>query len=189
MLAGVLGVPCQVVTALMMEPVLALGGILPDTPKPPWPPKPGRHRRLLASFLRLERAPSSDHCRNLCQCVNCHVDIPRGQTRMHRIHAGVLLMFLALPSFAAKDTPFQTLDWPDSGTPVLRFTFSKFKLLAGGVAIAVEAFHLDRYLDEQMFRFNNRIGHSDGTRFTKTLSQVAGKRLTWKELTGKTANG
>ena len=43
-------------------------------------------------------------------------------------------MFLALPSFAAKDIPFQTLDWPDSGTPVLRFTFSKFKLLVGGVA-------------------------------------------------------
>jgi len=53
---------------------------------------------------------------------------------MPRIFAGVLLIFLVLPSFAAKDTPFQTLDWPDTGTPTLRFTFSKFKLLAGGVA-------------------------------------------------------
>jgi hypothetical protein len=33
---------------------------------------------------------------------------------------------------AAKDVPFQTLDWPDSGSPVLRFTFSKFKLLMNG---------------------------------------------------------
>jgi hypothetical protein len=44
---------------------------------------------------------------------------------------------------------------------------------------------MDRYLDEQMFRFNNRIGHNDGTRFAEALSQVAGKRLTWNELTGK----
>jgi len=42
-------------------------------------------------------------------------------------------------------------------------------------------------LDEQMFRFNNRINHNDGTRFTKTLSQVANRRLTYAELTGKEA--
>ena len=56
-----------------------------------------------------------------------------------------------------------------------------------GTYVAVEPFHLDRYLDEQMFRFNNRIGHDDGTRFQKALSQVNGKRLTWMELTGKEA--
>jgi transposase-like protein len=54
-----------------------------------------------------------------------------------------------------------------------------------GTYVAVEPFHLDRYLDEQMFRFNNRIGYNDGTRFNKALSQVGGKRLTWNELTGK----
>lgn len=54
-----------------------------------------------------------------------------------------------------------------------------------GTYVAVEPFHLDRYLDEQMFRFNNRIGYNDGTRFAKALSQVGGKRLTWNELTGK----
>jgi hypothetical protein len=52
---------------------------------------------------------------------------------MRRIYAVVLLLFVALPSFAAKDTPFQTVTWPTSGTPVLRFTFSKFKLLVNGV--------------------------------------------------------
>ena len=45
----------------------------------------------------------------------------------------VFLLFAALPSFASKDTPFQTVTWPNSGTPVLRFTFSKFKLLVNGV--------------------------------------------------------
>jgi hypothetical protein len=46
---------------------------------------------------------------------------------------------------------------------------------------------MDRYLDEQMFRFNNRIGHNDATRFTKALSQAKGRRLTYKQLTGKEA--
>ncbi len=38
---------------------------------------------------------------------------------------------------------------------------------------------------EQVFRFNTRLGHTDGTRFQKVLAQVAGKRLTWNDLTGK----
>ena len=46
---------------------------------------------------------------------------------------------------------------------------------------------MDRYLDEQMFRFNNRIGHNDWTRFIKALSQVVNRRLTYAELTGKEA--
>ena len=54
-----------------------------------------------------------------------------------------------------------------------------------GTYIAVEPFHLSRYVDEQVFRFNNRLGHTDGTRFQKALAQVAGKRLTWNDLTGK----
>jgi transposase-like protein len=74
-------------------------------------------------------------------------------------------------------------------TQAIENFWSCLKRTLSGTYIAVEAFHLDRYLDEQMFRFNNRIGHNDGTRFTKALSQVAGKRLTRKELTGKTANG
>lgn len=47
--------------------------------------------------------------------------------------------------------------------------------------------HMDRYLDEQMFRFNNRIGHNDSTRFMEALSQVVSRRLTYSELTGKEA--
>lgn len=54
-----------------------------------------------------------------------------------------------------------------------------------GTYVAVEPFHLDRYLDEQVFRFNNRLGKNDEDRFAKVLSQVAGKRLTYAEVTGK----
>lgn len=51
----------------------------------------------------------------------------------------------------------------------------------------VEPMHLDLYLDEQMYRFSNRIGYNDGSRFVKALSQVVNRRLTYAELTGKEA--
>ena len=56
-----------------------------------------------------------------------------------------------------------------------------------GTYVAVEAMHMDRYLDEQMFRFNNRIGYNDGNRFVKALSQSPNRRLTYADLTGKEA--
>jgi transposase-like protein len=56
-----------------------------------------------------------------------------------------------------------------------------------GTYISVEPFHLFRYIDEQAFRYNNRKGINDRTRFALALSQIVGKRLTYQELTGKTA--
>jgi hypothetical protein len=53
-----------------------------------------------------------------------------------------------------------------------------------GTYVSVEPFHLFRYLDEQAFRFNMRK-NSDGQRFVETLSGVIGRRVTYKELTGK----
>lgn len=38
---------------------------------------------------------------------------------------------MAIAVAAAKDTPFQVVTWPDSGAPAIRFTFSKFKEIAG----------------------------------------------------------
>lgn len=59
-----------------------------------------------------------------------------------------------------------------------------------GTYIAVEPFHLDRYIDEQAFRYNNRATKdnplTDADRFVLAVSQIAGKRLTYAELTGKT---
>lgn len=58
-----------------------------------------------------------------------------------------------------------------------------------GTYVAVEPFHLTRYIDEQMFRFNNRATKDnpldDRDRFMLAVSQIADKRLTYKELTGK----
>jgi hypothetical protein len=58
-----------------------------------------------------------------------------------------------------------------------------------GTYVAVEPFHLDAYVTEQVFRYNNRATKdnplNDADRFTLAVSQVAGKRLTYAELTGK----
>src|ERR1039458_4698822 len=55
-----------------------------------------------------------------------------------------------------------------------------------GTYVAVEPFHLFRYVDEQAFRFNNRKDADnkplkDWDRFQLALSQIAGKRLTFAE--------
>ncbi|MGO8673243.1 MAG: IS1595 family transposase [Capsulimonadaceae bacterium] len=60
--------------------------------------------------------------------------------------------------------------------------WSLLKRGLSGTYVSVMPFHLERYVDEQGFRFNER-GQTDGERFLTVLSQVSGKRLTWKELT------
>ena len=54
-----------------------------------------------------------------------------------------------------------------------------------GTYVSVEEFHLFRYLDEQMFRFNLRELPHDGARFEHVASHIFGKRLTYAEVTGK----
>jgi hypothetical protein len=49
--------------------------------------------------------------------------------------------------------------------------------------VAIEPFHLFRYLDEQAFRFNER-GGNDRSRFLTAMKNVSGRRLTYTALTG-----
>jgi transposase-like protein len=68
--------------------------------------------------------------------------------------------------------------------------WSLLKRGLSGTYVSVEPFHLARYVDEQAFRFNNRKDDngkklSDAQRFELALSQIAGKRLTFAEVTGK----
>lgn len=63
--------------------------------------------------------------------------------------------------------------------------WSLLKRSLGGTYISVEPFHLFPYLDEQIFRFNNRK-LTDGERFSIDAEQVVGRRLTLAEVTGKT---
>jgi len=67
--------------------------------------------------------------------------------------------------------------------------WSLLKRSLKGTYVAVEPFHLQRYVDEQVFRFNNRATKTnpldDNDRFALAMSQVGGKRLTYADLTGK----
>ena len=66
--------------------------------------------------------------------------------------------------------------------------WSLLKRSIKGTYVSVEPFHLFRYLDEQSFRFNNRKG-DDSDRFIKAAQNITGKRVTYKELTGKEPRG
>jgi transposase-like protein len=67
--------------------------------------------------------------------------------------------------------------------------WSLFKRNLRGTYVSVEPFHLDRYLDEQVFRYNHRGSKkdkvTDADRFHRAMSQISGKRLTYAQLTGK----
>lgn len=65
--------------------------------------------------------------------------------------------------------------------------WSLLKRGLGGTYISVEPIHLEAYVSEQVYRYNNRKDMNDAGRFSKLLSQVVGKRLTYAELTGKEA--
>ena len=62
--------------------------------------------------------------------------------------------------------------------------WSLLKRSIKGTYVSVEPFHLFRYVDEQAFRYNNRKDMNDADRFDLAISQIVGKRLTYKELTG-----
>ena len=71
--------------------------------------------------------------------------------------------------------------------------WSLLKRTLRGTYVAVEPFHLDRYLDEQVFRYNYRKDDdgnklTDTDRFNKALLGIAGRRLTFAEVTGKTGS-
>jgi transposase-like protein len=65
--------------------------------------------------------------------------------------------------------------------------WSLLKRGISGTYVSVEPFHLFRYLDEQVFRYNNRKAFDDSGRFNLAISQIVGRRLTFAALTGKTA--
>src|SRR4051812_35940808 len=69
--------------------------------------------------------------------------------------------------------------------------WSLVKRMLKGTYVSVEPFHLFRYLDEQVFRFNHRgtrkMPVSDADRFNMALAGVFGRRVTYQQLTGKGA--
>jgi len=64
--------------------------------------------------------------------------------------------------------------------------WSLLKRSLKGTYVSVEPFHLFRYIDEQAFRYNNR-NMNDIERFVYVMRHVIGRRVTYKQLTGKQA--
>lgn len=59
--------------------------------------------------------------------------------------------------------------------------WSLFKRTLKGTYVSIEAAHLQSYIEEQCFRYNNRENNDQG-RFMEMLKSVNGKRITWQEL-------
>jgi transposase-like protein len=109
------------------------------------------------------------------------------------VEAGAALYTDALLSYEglASDYAHQVVDHASQyvdgrvHTNGLENFWSLLKRGISGTYVSVEPFHLFRYLDEQMFRYNNRKDLDDAGRFDLTVRQIVGKRLTFAELTGK----
>jgi hypothetical protein len=116
----------------------------------------------------------------------------QAEVRKH-VEAGAALYTDALLSYEglATDYAHQVVDHATQyvdgrvHTNSLENFWSLLKRGISGTYVSVEPFHLFRYLDEQMFRFNNRKDLDDAGRFNLAVSQIVGKRLTFADLTGK----
>lgn len=69
-------------------------------------------------------------------------------------------------------------------TNTIECFWSVLKRTIGGTYTHVSPRHLDRYLAEQVFRFDERE-NEDGPRFAKVLRQLDGKRITYRALITK----
>lgn len=56
-----------------------------------------------------------------------------------------------------------------------------FKRALKGTYVSVAPFHLQRYVDEEVFRFNARKG-DDARRFANVMKTTIGRRVTWRQL-------
>lgn len=64
--------------------------------------------------------------------------------------------------------------------------WSLLKRSIKGTYVSVEPFHLFRYVDEQVYRFNARK-LDDAGRFLQAAANIIGQRLTYRDLTGQEA--
>ena len=109
------------------------------------------------------------------------------------VEAGAALYTDALKSYIGLDSDYEhavidhAIEYVNGSvhTNTLENFWALVKRGLHGTYISVEPFHLFRYLDEQMFRFNNRQNMNDFDRFRLAASQIVGKRLTWNQVTGK----
>ena len=121
-------------------------------------------------------------------------------TVKEHVEAGAALYSDALQSYdgLVQEYAHQVIDHAEKyvdgqvHTNGLENFWSLLKRGISGTYVSVEPFHLFRYLDEQVFRYNNRGTKenkiTDSDRFDMIVRKILGKRLTFAALTGKTAD-
>src|ERR1039458_3974455 len=120
----------------------------------------------------------------------------QGRIKEH-VEAGAAIFTDALPSYDGLSEEFKhevinhAVEYVNGNihTNTMENFWSLLKRSLKGTYVSVEPYHLFRYLDEQAFRYNNRLPMSDSDRFSYLVRKIVGKRLTYAELTGKTKDG
>lgn len=107
------------------------------------------------------------------------------------LYTDALLSYDGLEQYYAHQVIDHAIKYVDGRvhTNGLENFWSLLKRGISGTYVNVEPFHLFRYLDEQTFRYNHRVGMGDGDRFDAAIRQIVGKRLTFDQLTGKASAG
>jgi transposase-like protein len=111
---------------------------------------------------------------------------------LEHVESGTTIHTDSLPSYIslASDYTHKVIDHAEAyvdgevHTNGMENFWSLLKRTIKGTYVSIEPFHLFRYLDEQVYRFNNRKG-TDATRFLAAAADVFGKRLTYADLIGK----
>lgn len=107
------------------------------------------------------------------------------------VEAGSHLMTDEFPTYGHLDTPYNrevvnhALEYVSGHvhTQGIENFWSLLKRGLKGTYISVEPFHLDAYVKEQVFRYNNRKDGDDFARFATCMMGIQGKRLTYQALT------
>lgn len=109
-----------------------------------------------------------------------------------RVEAGTAIFSDELKSYEGLESDYQravinhAVEYVNGNvhTNTMENFWSMLKRGLHGTYISVEPFHLFRYIDEQAFRYNTRK-LTDAERFATVMKQIVGRRVTYKELTGK----
>lgn len=150
----------------------------------------GRPRRPL--LVRVQVRLCSSHCAG---CKAEHWSEPLGARRMDQFYVRITQphpVWFNAPAYGSLairyvhqfiDHATRYVDGLVHVNGVENF-WSLLKRMLHGTYVAVASFHLQRYVDEEAFRFNQR-DTNDAGRFAELLLRVVGRRLTYRRLTAQ----
>jgi hypothetical protein len=145
-----------------------------------------------AVFGLLERHGPDGHSRVRARVVKTNRRVHLFPIIFENVEDGAELMTDSHPSYRSLSEKYahEMIDHAETyvrgkvHTNGIENFWSLLKRAIRGTYVSVEPFHLFRYLDEQTFRYNNRIWN-DGGRLERVARAVVGKRVTYADLTGQ----